>query len=167
MTQPTRARLYKLLAIGKQHVCWSDGYYRQQLAAHGATEKDGRVSATTMTIAQMEAVLADMQGEGFVIKRGRKGSGPGTSLKVAKWRRSQIGKLNAIWCLLADHGHVRNRSEQAMHVWCQKKVPGLTRLEWASAEQLSTAVEALKGWGKRLGFVEDYTGMLHPPKGTE
>lgn len=160
MSQAARQRLYRLLAIGRRDCAWADGYYRQRLAAHGATERNGHISAKTMSLAQMEAVLTEMKGEGFAPRRARKGTGPGTALNVAEWRRRQIGKLNAIWCLLADDGHVRNRAEQAMHAWCQHKVPGLSRLEWAEPAQLNRAVEELKRWAQRLGYREDRHGYL-------
>lgn len=80
--------------------------------------------------------------------RGRRARG--TSLSTAKWRRARVGKLNAMWCMLADHGHVHDRSESAMHTWCRHNVAGLERLEWADAGQLNIAIEKLKQWCLRL-----------------
>ncbi len=157
-----RATAYKLLGIGRRACGWDEAHYRARLAAHGATPVAGRVSATSMSLAQMTAVLDEMAQHGFAW-RPRGGAGPGTQLRVTPWRARAIGKLNKLWCLLADAGFVRNRSEQAMHAWCQARVPGLTRLEWASASQLRTATEELKAWAMRLGYTEDAAGYLNRP----
>lgn len=146
----TIPQLYKLLAIGKRELEWSDDYYRLWLAEHGAKEKDGRISATTMSFKQLFAAYQDMRKKGFQARR----HNAGTSLRTAAWRKGMIGKLNAMWCELHDLGHVQNRSEASMARWCCNQVKGLERLEWATSHQLNMAIEAMKGWRARLGITE-------------
>jgi len=146
-----RAQLYRLLAVGQRELQLDEETYRLILRQYGATEKGGKVSAKTMTVAQLEQALEHLKRSGFKVKR------TGTRLSTAKWRKARIAKLNAMWTLLADKGHVRDRSEQAMHRWCVGQVKSLERLEWADGHQLNQAIEALKGWCVRVGLQKEIT----------
>lgn len=143
----TRQGLYQLLAVGKRELGWDEDLYRLWLEQQGAKAKDGRISATTLSMKQLFAALEDMRRKGFTPKR------LGSNLNTVAWRKRMIAKLNAMWCELADAGHVRNRSEQAMAAWCCNQVKGLQRLEWATPQQMNAAIEALKGWCTRVGLV--------------
>ena len=142
----TRNKLYTLLAVGKKQLGWSENIYRAWLHEQGAKEVNGKTSATSMNYGQLFAAVEDMKRRGFTPSRGSVSSG------TAGWRQSRIAKLNALWIQLADAGLVRNRAEEAMHEWCRKAVPGLTRLEWATSQQLNHAIEALKAWRDREGL---------------
>lgn len=147
MAVDRRTRLYKLLAVGnrelhKQRAGWCDDDYRYILQQCGAKLVNGKYSATSMNFTQLDTALARLKKLGFQVKKPA-GSGTGT------WRAARINKLNAMWCALADGGHVRNRSSQAMETFCRKRIRGLTRLQWATSDQLNKAVEELKQWCKR------------------
>ena len=134
-----RKRLYTLLRVGHsdllQHLYeWDDDQYRDLLQRNGATEKNGKISATTMSVAQLKAAQKEMERLGFTPK---KNTG-------ADWRAKRIAKLNAMWISAYELGIVNNRSETAMRTWCQNKVPGLTRLQWASSADLNKAIEMMK-----------------------
>lgn len=135
-----RRRLYTLLQVGRQTLGLDEDSYRAILAAYGAREVDGRPSATTMSVSQLEQALEHQKRLGFRPKRR-----PG---REDDWRQPRIDKITAIWCTLADAGVVRDRSERAMLRWCA----GLTRkarLEWASSADLNACIEALKSWAAR------------------
>lgn len=148
MAQPSanRKRLFKLLAVanrelGKLRPGWCEDDYRLVLQQCGAKQNNGRFSASTMTDRQMEEALRQFKVLGFKTKRV---GGTGT------WRTARINKLNAMWCALADAGVVRDRSSHAMEVFCRRQINGLTRLQWATSDQLNQAVEMLKGWCVRV-----------------
>lgn len=147
-TTDRRSRLYLLLAVGRRELAMDDDTYRALLQQYGATEKNGKPSAKTMNVPQLEQALEHMKRAGFKVKRS-------PQKNATNWRRARIAKLNALWLLLADKGHVRDRSEQAMHAWCKGQVKDLTRLEWADGQQLNSAIEALKKWCMRVGLEQD------------
>ena len=145
--QARRKRLYVLLRVANNDMAarvpdWDDDDYRNVLKNHGAKTCNGRISATTMSLAQLDNALRFFKTHGFK---------PRAKKTVANWRAPRIAKLNAMWCALADNGHLRDRSEQAMQTWCVREVNGLTRLQWATSDQLNTAVEMLKRYLQRCG----------------
>ncbi len=142
----SRQRLYTLLAVAnaelqKSRAGFCDDDYRYILQQCGASEKNGRISAKTMTIPEMELAVSRLKQLGFKPKR-QHGAG---------WRQPRIDKLNAMWCALADADVVRNRAESALENFCSKQVPTLSRLRWATSDQLNQCVEILKQWCLRTG----------------
>lgn len=140
-----RKRLYALLHIASDDMRsrvpdWDDDDYRLVLKEHGAKLRNGKYSATTMSLVQLEKALEYFKQSGFKVRRTR---------SEGNWRAARIAKLNALWCELADAGHVRDRSEVAMQSWCANQVHGLTRLQWATSPQLNQAVEMLKRYCHR------------------
>lgn len=140
-TKEKRGRYYTLLRLGHNdlmsNLCgWDDEQYRELLQRCGATLKNGKYSATTMNLKQLDDALNEIKRLGFKPKKS-KSSG-------ANWRAPRIAKLNAMWIALADAGVVENRSEEAMHRWCQNQVPGLGKLQWATSQQLNKAIEMMK-----------------------
>ena len=152
MTRPVtdrRAQLYRLLAVGQRELQLDDDTYRMILRQYGATEHAGRVSAKTMSVTQLEQALDHLKRHGFKV------TPTGTRLRTATWRNDRIGKLNAMWMLLADNGYIQDRSEQAMHRWCVGHIKELERLEWATGQQLNQAIESLKAWCTRVGLAKE------------
>lgn len=147
MTQPApdahRQRLYKLLQVGRRELRMDEDAYRALLARHGAKARDGRPSASTMTLSGLHAALAELRGKGFTPRPGR-----GSAARIDDHRQGLIRKITALWCALADAGVVRDRSEAAMVKWCGRhtRVP---RLQWARKRDLVMCVEALKSWAAR------------------
>lgn len=142
-----RRRLYTLLATGNNWLTanaagWDDGVYRQILRECGATERDGRISATTMTVPQLEQALEALKRAGFKPRATRQ--------SMARAKGPLIDKITALWCALADAGVVRDRSDKAMRAF-MCKFTASARLEWARPAELVAAVEALKSWADRTG----------------
>lgn len=139
--------LYKLLAVANRELRqsrsgWCEADYREILRQCGASERDGRISAKTMTAVEMNQALKRFEQLGFVRRKpagrpNRKGMQP------------RIAKLNAMWCALADAGVVRDRSEQAMRHWCENQVGTLTKFDWADGDDLNQAIEMLKAFARR------------------
>ncbi len=114
--------------------------YRQILAQCGATEIDGRISAKSMDKEQMDKALLRLHEKGF----------PRRAPEFTQWRRARIGKLFAMWCALADHGHVQHKDMEAMSRFLERRVKHMKRLNWANSAQLNQCVEILKAWCKRV-----------------
>ena len=70
------------------------------------------------------------------------------SADVAKRKAAQKAKITAIWLCLFDHGVVRNRDEVSMERFVAR-FTGNKPLRWATPEQLSNAIEALKKMAQR------------------
>lgn len=141
-----RKRLYTILNTGNAWLKanatgWTEDAYRDLLARNGATQQDGRYSAATMNLQQLELAKREMEALGFKPKR---------KPAAGNWRNPRIAKLNAIWCALADAGVVGNRSQEAMAHWCENQISGMTKLHWATSAQLNQAVEMLKAWANRM-----------------
>lgn len=137
-----RSKCYTLLAVGKKQLGMDEDDYRLFLVKHGATKKNGRVSASTMTIGQLETAIEAMKRAGF--KPVRKS----VVSSLSDWRVPRIKKITALWCTLADAGVVKSRNESSMQRWCA----GITKkakLEWATAQDLNNCIEGLKSWAAR------------------
>jgi phage gp16-like protein len=138
-----RYELYKLLNVARATLRMADEDYRYLLARHGATERDGKISATTMDIPSLSAALDEMRKKGFT-PQGK------TLANAADWRKPRIAKITAIWCALADAGVIKNRGEASMIKFCAR-ITGKPRLEWAQAKDLSACIQALRAWAKNSG----------------
>lgn len=136
-------KYYTLLRVGKQQLNMDDDTYRYFLEAHGATRKNGRISATTMTTGELVAAVEDMKKLGFTPVRK-------SALSTSNWRQPRIKKITALWCTLADAGVVTNRSEEAMQAFC-KSVMKSDKLQWANPYDLNNCIEALKAMADRNG----------------
>jgi len=137
-------KCFTLLAVGKSFLCWDDDFYRDVfLVKHGATEKDGRISASTMDINQLHAALQAMKTLGFTPKAKKQVKPSSTD-----WRIARTKKITALWFVLHKAGIVRDSSELAMQRWCMS-VTKKAKLDWASSQDLNKCIEALKSWANR------------------
>jgi hypothetical protein len=141
-----RTRLYTLLQVGKTELQWDEDFYRQMLQEHGAKIKGGKYSASTMKIWELEALLDHMKHCGFKVKR----NPDKLATDIAKRKEAMVGKVSAIWCCLHDHQIVHNRSDAAMEKFVGR-FSGGKPLRWATAGDLSNAIEALKKMAQRAG----------------
>ncbi len=130
-----RNKLYALLRVGKEKIRMEEDAYRFFLKRHGAREKGGKASATTMSLAQLSKAINAMRALGF-------------ETQATPIGEPIIGKITALWCALADAGVVRNRSDAAMRKWCNTHTNGAS-LEEAEMPYLCVCVESLKQWCKR------------------
>jgi len=142
--QDNRQHRYTLLAIGKVQLGWDDEFYRGiWLPMQGATLKNGKYSASTMTDQQLSQAVETMIRSGF-----KPESKKGKFTHAQDWRKPRIAKLNAMWMAMADAGAVEDRSQDALEIWC-KRHHKKDRLQWASSDELNTCINQLKAWGNR------------------
>lgn len=145
-----RNRYYKLLRVGKDELGWDDEfYYGIWLPIQGATHKDGKYSASTLSNTQLFSAVEAMKSKGFKIKykSGNKVKGPKKSnRKLADDAQSR--KIRALWLEMHSQGIVRNPSEASLAAYV-KRLKGVEALQWLSSEQASDVIEALKKWQAR------------------
>jgi alkylated DNA nucleotide flippase Atl1 len=104
-----------------------------------------------MDYGQIEAALAGMRAAGWQHTAPLVGS---IMQRCHRERRGQWGKVIRLWCILADAGTVRDRSEAAMLEWARRHLDE-DLLEWAGARSLSRCIEGLKDWAAREGVELD------------
>jgi phage gp16-like protein len=139
-----RKNYYTLLQVGKAELGWDDEfYYGIWLPMQGATLKDGRYSATTMSIGQLCQAVEVMKAQGFKVKHRKDTS----KRKLAEDAQSK--KIRALWLEMHGQGIVRNPSEASMAAYV-KRLTGVDALQWLTTEQASGVIEALKKWQKRV-----------------
>lgn len=147
-----RKNLYATLAIGKKELGFDDEYYYGTwLPMHGATLKDGRYSASTLSIGQLYAAVADMKAKGFKVRHSNK-SGTQKKSSRALADDAQSKKIRALWLELHAAGKVRDPGEIALAHWVAGQVKssdGIEALQWLSTEQASRLIESLKKWLQR------------------
>lgn len=141
-----RLRYYKLLRVGKEQLGWDDEfYYGLWLPLQGATLKNGKYSASTLTIGQLSRGVERMKDCGFKPTSKRKFTHDNKD-----WRAPRIAKINALWCALADAGKIEDKSQSACEAWC-KRYTHKDRLQWSQSAQLNQCIEQLKKWAERVG----------------
>ena len=142
-TQVKRKRLYTLLAVAKKQLGLSEDEYRAILEGQGAkVDENGKVSASTLSLCELDETLKYLKRMGF------KPSRKPTRAEQTQWRDKQINKAYAIWCALADHGIVKNRSMSALHKYAYR-ITHKTLMDWATAQELNKVIESLKKWALR------------------
>lgn len=121
---------------------WSDESHRDLLFVAGAKVVDNRLSASTMSVPQLNAVLESYERRGW--PRQKKVFGEGKSAKPVPPR---IAHLVRLWGKLGTSGKVANASRPALLAWCgrqvNREVRDLDSLDIAECQNLT---EALKGW---------------------
>ena len=126
---------------------WCDETHRDLLSRHGATMVDGRVSASTLTVPQLGAVLDDYQRRGW--PRTKKVFGQGKA--AAKPVPPRIAHLVRLWGKLGQAGKVAKATRPALLAFCARQVgrevPDLDSLDVAECQAIT---EALKGWLGRV-----------------
>jgi len=137
-----RNRYYTLLRVGKEQLDWDDEfYYGIWLPMQGATLKDGKYSASTLSNTQLFTALETMKGQGFKIK-------PSAKPQRKQADDAQSKKIRALWLELYQAGVVRNPDESALAAYVKRQT-GVAALQWLSTAQGSTVIEALKQWLQR------------------
>lgn len=143
--QDRRLKLYQLLNVARASLRMQEDDYRTLLARHGAQERDGKISATTMELPGLEAALEELRKKGFQPRL--KGGA-----KVTPMREARVAKLRAMWIALAEAGVVRDRSDAALTKFCAR-ITKNARMEWLTTHQLNDCVNALRTWASREGVL--------------
>lgn len=121
---------------------WSDESHRDLLTLSGAKAVDGKVSASTMSVPQLGAVLDSYERRGW--PRQKKVFGQG---KTAKPVPPRIAHLVRLWGKLGTAGKVDNASRPALLAWCARQVGHeVGDLDSLTVPECQSLTEALKGW---------------------
>lgn len=124
---------------------WSDDSHRDLLAMAGATMAQGRISATTMTIKQLDAALRAYEARGWERRCGVYQSG-----RVVRAVPARIAKMVRMWAVLAEEGKSRDGSRRALLAWCSRQTgQTVTRLDDLEPELCQKLTEQLKQWQAR------------------
>ena len=122
--------------------CWCDDIHRDLLARHGATSKDGRISASTMTQAQLRAVLDDYERRGWP----RRKSFSRQNLPVTP----QISLIVRLWGKLGQAGQIDHASRPALLAYCSRMMGRPVKsLDDLDDRDKSRLIECLKNWRGR------------------
>ena len=115
---------------------FDDSHHRDILLEFGATEKDGRLSATTLTDHGCRAVLAHYGRMGF--GRSRPSMNPQQVL------------ILSLWGQLGDAQKVEQASRPALMAWLSRQLgKDIRRLEDITPRECSNIIEQLKAWLER------------------
>lgn len=138
-----RKNYYTLLQVGKAELGWDDEfYYGIWLPMQGATLKNGKYSASTMSIGQLCQAVEVMKGLGFKVKY----KNPSARTLADD---GQSKKIRSLWLAMHDEGIVRDPSEVSLANYV-KRLTGVGALQWLDTAQASGVIEALKKWQKRV-----------------
>nr|VFK15039.1 MAG: Mu-like prophage protein gp16 [Candidatus Kentron sp. LPFa] len=133
-----RARLIRLLHVGKRELGMADDAYRDILAS-----LCGQRSARDLSVAQLERVLAHLKECGFKITKKKTKR---TSRALARDPESR--KARALWLFLHELGVVRDPSERALAAYV-KRMTGIDALQWLNGQEEWKVIESLKKWAMR------------------
>lgn len=136
-----RARLIKLIHVGRRELGMADDTYRQVVATHA----EGKTSTGDCSALELERVLAHLKKVGFKVRKPAQAR-PTESRPLATGPEAQ--KARAVWLLLHRLGAVRNPSEAALAAYVRRQI-GVDDLAWAGP-RLYEVIEALKKWAARL-----------------
>jgi Protein of unknown function (DUF1018) len=121
---------------------WNEEIHRDLLQRHGAVAIDGRISASSLNVPQLDAVLSDYERRGWSrTKRVFASNGKAKSVPP------RIAFLVRAWGKLGTAGKVANASRPALLVFCARQVahdvPDLDSLSIAECQSIA---EAMKAW---------------------
>lgn len=136
---------------------WSDDSHRDLLARYGAVEIEGRISASSMNVPQLDAVLGDYERRGW--SRSKRAfsekhlaghpNDVGANGNTPKPRNvpPRIAYMVRMWGKLGTAGKVEHATRKALLAFCARQVardvPDLDSLTVAECQQIT---EAMKGW---------------------
>lgn len=139
-----RKNYYTLLQVGKTELGWDDEfYYGIWLPMQGATLKNGKYSASTLSIGQLCRAVETMKDLGFKVKHRNDKS----SRKLADDAQSKL--IRALWLQMHQQGIVRDPSEASLAAYV-KRLTNVEALQWLDSQQASGVIEALKKWQGRI-----------------
>lgn len=139
--QMQRSKLIQIIHVAKNRLGLDDESYQALLA--NATK--GKTSCKSMTDAELKRVLLAMRQAGFA---NTTTAAPKYS-DVKKCALPQAKKIRHLWLSLAAMGALRDSRESALLSYVRRHT-GIDRMEWCTPEQLSSLIEALKRWIKRV-----------------
>jgi phage gp16-like protein len=143
-----RARLIKLIHVGRRELAMDDESYRAMLANTPALE--GATSSKDLSVPKLKVVLELLKNKGFkVVPKAKKAgqNGRKTDVKMADDAQSKL--IRHLWLELHSKGAVRDPSEVALNRFVLNRVQ-VEALQWLNTAQASKVIEHLKKWLKRV-----------------
>lgn len=139
-----RQGLYSVLQVGKAQISLDEDEYRAILQQHGAKQRNGRYSASTMSIAQLEAVKAHLAACGAQFSHK-----PKTKAAAPKGRLcNQAEYVVKLYNNLVEKGVIRNPTQTTLNKLVERWT-GIARLEWVSEHRhFQAMIAALKQMDK-------------------
>jgi|GEM_PF-2781795 len=139
LKQAAEARKRDLAQIhmAKHDLAMAEDSYRALLLRMTDNKK---ISAKDFSARERAKLLAEFKRLGWKPKRSR---------QYSPKSRGMAGKIRALWIGLYKAGHIRDGSERALGRWLNRHT-GRHSPEWLTTADASRAIEALKGWKKRL-----------------
>lgn len=124
---------------------WSEESHRDLLQRHGAVLLDGKLSASTLNMPQLDAVLCDYERRGWARTK-RVFMGSGDAKKVPE----RIAMLVRLWGKLGKAGKVEKATRPALLAFCARQVGRkVANLDALSVAETQKLIEAMKGWLSR------------------
>jgi hypothetical protein len=122
---------------------WCDDTHRDLLQRHGAMLHDGRMSASTLNVTQLGAVLDDYERRGWPRKKQfmpKAGCVPRTV-------PPHIAHMVRLWARLGSAGKLSNVSRHALLAFCERQVShDVHDLDSLTTDEAQRITEALKSW---------------------
>jgi len=144
-----RRKALSLIHIARKDLALDEDTYRALL--HRVT---GTVSGADCTDGQLMRVIDEFRRLGWqaVAKPKRPGTMPRHDSPLA-------GKIRALWLSLFHLGEITDPSEKALVAFVRNTVQ-VEALAWLSPADADRVIDALKGWCKRVGFVQPDAARL-------
>jgi phage gp16-like protein len=137
MADAQRARLIKLLHVGRRELGMAEDSYRAVIASasQGRTQ-----SSKDLRVSELESALEHLKKCGFVVAPAKKAA---TTRPLANDAQSR--KIRALWLSLHGAGKVRDPSEAALVAFVGRMCR-VDALQWLTSPQASRVIEHLKQW---------------------
>lgn len=154
--QPSATQLIKIVHVQKRNMALEDDIYRAVLERAA-----GIKTCAGATIEQLQAVIDEMQ------RMQPRHRGPSRPQRVRSQpsdkQVAQYNRLRALWISLYALDVVRDRTDDALASWIKRQT-GIDAVRWAAATDLSRAIDALRAWAERVGYLaeRDRRGSYQP-----
>lgn len=143
-SDPNRRRELGLIHVAKSNLALADDSYRAILERVAGVESSAKLDA-----AGRRKVLDHFKSLGWNpegARRKRAGDRPRASTWAAP-------KIRALWLSLYHLGELTDPSESALAAFVKRQT-GSDALQWLTPAEANAAIEGLKGWCERVGFIQ-------------
>lgn len=132
---------------GKNLPGWSEESHQDLLVRAGARRVEGRASASTLSLPQLQAALADYEKRGWPRKPFFADKAKAKPARVPKPVPPAIAHVCRMWGLLHKAGCVQAGTRPAMLAWITRQVGRpVNDLDGLSTAELQALIEAAKAW---------------------
>lgn len=156
-------KLKRTIKTGMHALKLDDATYRDMLENVSARASGkAKRSIKDMTLAELNAVIDEMRGKGFEVKRGKyQGTAKDNSPRLRdglKNEKPMLGKIQALWITMHQQGFVKDGSDNGLNAFARKMInrerskrdkPLVINLLGADNRELWQLIETLKSWQQR------------------